>query len=97
MVTEFGWATGGTYMNERTRPFRTTLRGQARRLRTTYRNLLKNRRRFRLDTAIWFSLQDRRRREGEPNWWGLHTGLRFTDGRAKPAWNAFTSLVGRHT
>ena len=64
MVTEFGWATGGTYMNERTRPFRTTLEGQARRLRTTYRTLLKNRRQFHLDAVIWFSLQDRRPRRG---------------------------------
>jgi hypothetical protein len=97
MVTEIGWATGGTYRNERTRPFRTTLEGQAGRLRKTFRTLLKNRRRFRLDTVVWFSLQDRRPRDGEENWWGLHTGLRFADGRAKPAWSAFTTFVGRHT
>jgi hypothetical protein len=96
MITETGWATGGGVHPE-TGSFKTSLKGQARRLRTLYRILLKNRRRYRLDGVVWFSLQDRAPREGEPDWWGFHTGLHFVDGRPKPAWDVFTTFVGKHT
>ncbi|HYH57814.1 MAG TPA: hypothetical protein VD790_01150 [Thermoleophilaceae bacterium] len=92
MISEIGWATGGDE-SRRTHPFRTTLKGQARRLRVTFRKLKKHRERYRITNVIWFSLRDRAAREDEPNWWGLHTGLFFADGRPKPAWRAYTSFT----
>lgn len=95
LVTEIGWSTGGK-VSPRTERFKTSLRGQARKLKRTYRVLLKNRRRYRIRGASWFSLRDRARRQDESDWWGIHTGLKFADGREKPAWSAFARITRRN-
>ncbi len=93
-VTEFGWATAGK-VSGGTRAFKTSLRGQATRLKKTYRILIRRRHRYHLDGAYWFSLHDRRRHRGERNWWGINTGLIRASGRSKPAWRTLVRLA-RH-
>jgi hypothetical protein len=85
LVTEVGWATGGP-VGPRTRAFRTSLRGQARRLASTFRTLTRNQRRYGVEMVVVFSLRDRRRLAGERDWWAIHTGVFTRRGRAKPAW-----------
>jgi polysaccharide biosynthesis protein PslG len=93
-VSEIGWATAGS-VSGRTRQFKTSLRGQAKKLRGTYRALIRRRKRYRIDGVYWFSLHDRRRRGGERNWWGINTGLIRASGRAKPAWRTLTRISRR--
>lgn len=95
LVTEIGWATAGD-VSPRTAPFRTSLRGQVKKLTKTFRVLIANRRRYRIDGVVWFSLADRARRADERNWWGINTGLWFADGRPKPAWQRLTRIARRH-
>ena len=95
LITEFGWSTGGR-VSSRTERFKTSLRGQARKLKRTYRALMKNRRRYRIRGASWFSVRDRPRRSDESDWWGIHSGLKFADGREKPAWSAFAQITTRN-
>lgn len=91
-ITETGWASGGP-VSARTRAFRTTERGQARRLKTTVSALLRRRARYRIGLINWFSWRDRARRHGERDWWAIHTGLLRRGGRAKPAWSAYAKLA----
>lgn len=93
-VTELGWATGGR-VNRNTRRFRVSRRGQAQRLRTSMRTLLRNRRRYRLGSVVWFCFKDRRHGRGERDYWALHAGLFSRSGRAKPAWRTFRRVVRR--
>ena len=93
-VSEIGWATGGR-VSGRTRQFKTSLRGQAKKLRDTYRALIRRRGRYRIDGVYWFSLHDRRRRAGERSWWGINTGLFRASGRSKPAWRTLSRLARR--
>jgi hypothetical protein len=94
LITEVGWATAGK-VSKRTAPFRTSLKGQAKRLKQTFRALLRNRRRFKIDGVVWFSLTDRARRAGERNWWGINTGLLRANGSRKPAWRVFVRFARR--
>jgi hypothetical protein len=84
-VTEVGWGTAG---NGR-RAFRTNSHGQARRLSSTFRTLLRARRRYRIGMVVWFSWRDRAKVPGEQNRWYIYTGLFRLDGSAKPAWTAY--------
>jgi hypothetical protein len=93
-VSEIGWATAGR-VSGGTRRFKTSLRGQARKLRQVYRVLMRRRGRYRIDGVYWFSLHDRRRRRGERNWWGINTGLIRANGRAKPAWRTLVRMSRR--
>ena len=88
-LTELGWATAGPR-----NPFTTTVRGQASRLRATYRMLLRHRRSWRIGMVVWFSFRDRKLFPGEKDWWAPHTGLFDTRGRPKPAWQALASIAG---
>lgn len=89
-ITEIGWGTagdpGGTH-------FRTSQRGQANRLRKMYKTLIKRRRRYHVDGIYWFALVDRAPRAGEDDFWGLHSGLLFANGKAKPAWRTFVRIA----
>jgi hypothetical protein len=88
-VTEFGWATGspdGFLV--------TTPSGQAARLRSAYRGLLRIRRRHRVGLAAWFSWRDRAPAPGQSDWWGINTGLFQRDGEEKPAWQAYGDVTG---
>ena len=88
-VTEIGWATGGPRS-----PFRTSKRGQARRLERTLRAVVAARGRLRLRRLIVFGLQDRSFGAREAPWWGPRVGLFDLAGRPKPAWNAFVRFTG---
>ena len=93
-VTEVGWGTGGR-VNRNTRRFKVSRRGQASRLKSSVRTLLRNRRRYRVASMVWFCFKDRRRGAGERDYWALHAGLFTRGGRAKPAWRTYRSLVRR--
>ena len=85
VVTEFGWGTGGHHPS-----FTTTERGQASRLRGAYREMIENRRRFRLIGAYWFGFRDPPTGDS----WQYHTGLFGPDWRMKPAWRSLVSITG---
>src|SRR5204862_938631 len=87
-VTETGWATVGK-VTHGTAKFKTSLRGQAKRLTKTYKLLLHFRRRYRIGMVVWFSFKDRAPYAGERNWWAINTGLFKRNGKAKPAWRAY--------
>src|SRR3954453_8459969 len=89
-ITEIGWGTGGDPAGTH---FRTSLKGQALRLRKTYKLLLKRHKRYRLDGIYWFALIDRGPHPGENDFWGLHSGLLDVNGRAKPAWRTFVKIA----
>jgi hypothetical protein len=92
-VTEIGWATGGK-VSRGTRRFKTSLRGQAKRLRSTYRLLLRARGRYRIGMGVWFAWRDRTPDPGERNWWAINTGLFTRAGAPKPAWLAYAKVAG---
>ncbi len=92
-VTEIGWATAGK-VSRHTRPFKTSKKGQASRLKQSFRALLKVRRRYRVGMGVWFALSDRARYRGERDWWAIHTGLFDRRGRAKLAWKALAKVAG---
>jgi hypothetical protein len=92
-VTEMGWATAGP-VSRNTRRFKTTLAGQATRVRKTLRAFAHARKRYRIGLVVWFALQDRLPVSGERDWWGLHTGLFDVAGNAKPGWLALVRQTG---
>jgi hypothetical protein len=91
-VTEVGWATGGP-VSGGTRKFKTTLRGQAKKLQSTFAALTRARLRYKIGAILWFSWRDRRRVKGERNWWAIHTGLINRRGKAKPAFRALRKFT----
>jgi hypothetical protein len=88
-ITEFGWSSGGNDS-----PYTRNPQGQAYQLGKVYRMLLRNRADWKLRAVCWFVWGDRHRQSGEPDWWGLHTGLFDADGAAKPAWSTYAHLAG---
>jgi hypothetical protein len=91
-VTEVGWATGGP-VSGGTRKFKTTIRGQAKKLSSTFGALTRARLRYKIGAILWFSWRDRRRFKGERNWWAIHTGLINRRGKAKPAFRALRNFT----
>jgi polysaccharide biosynthesis protein PslG len=88
-VTEMGW---GSQNNFRHDAFEQGVRGQVRQLRRSYEFLLRNRRRFDLRGAYWFSWQDLAESCDFCDSVGLFSaGPRL---RPKPAWNAFVRITG---
>jgi polysaccharide biosynthesis protein PslG len=88
-ITELGWAKDGPPSRFRVGP-----RGQAGRIRSTFRALRKLRRRLRLRGVVYYSWRD------SPPYpplfrdlWGLHTGLLDADGRPSPAFYAFQTAT----
>jgi hypothetical protein len=92
-VTEIGWATGGR-VSRGTRKFKTSRRGQARRLSRSYRLLLRGRRHYGIGMGVWFAWRDRSPDAGERNWWAINTGLFTGAGQPKPAWRAYAKVAG---
>jgi hypothetical protein len=88
-ITEFGWSSGGNPS-----AYTRTPQGQAYQLRHVYRMLLGHRRGWLLRSVDWFVWGDRPRQQGEPDWWGLHSGLFNVNGGAKPAWSAYAHVAG---
>lgn len=93
-VTELGWGTGGVKTRNQ-RAMRTNTRGQAGRLRTSLRALIRYRRRLKISSVSWFCFRDRLPGVGESNYWALHAGLFTLDGKAKRAWGTYKRIVRR--
>jgi polysaccharide biosynthesis protein PslG len=88
-VTEIGWADGGPAS-----PFTVGGRGQANRVREVLPALAERRERLGLRGIVYFSWQDAPGvYEGGRDFFGLHTGLSYADGRPKPAYRAFVEAV----
>lgn len=87
-ITELGWGTGGgnQYLS-------TTPAGQASRMRGAFELLLRKRRRYHVDKAIWYSWRDRP--QFDTDGWNLHCGLFTLTRQAKPAWSMFQSFSRR--
>lgn len=92
-VTEVGWATAGK-VSRRTKPFKTSKKGQASRLKSTFKAMGKYRKRYRIGMVVWFAYKDRPQGRGERNYWAINTGLFTKGGAAKPAWRTFAKLAG---
>jgi hypothetical protein len=92
-LTEVGWATGGR-VGKTTRKFKTSRRGQARRLRRTLSAVTRARRRYRIAKLVWFSWRDRPPNPRERSWWAIHTGLFTRSGHPKPAWPTLVRFTG---
>ena len=92
-VTELGWGDGPT-----PDAFNVGAANVAAYLRTTYDTMVACRARWGLTRAMWFSLNDVSASAlGEPDYWGMHTGLFDVNGNAKAAWTAFQDFTGGHT
>ena len=89
-ITEMGWSTH----SPKRLAYATTARGQASRLRRTFRLLIRRRHRYHLGLIAWFSLRDRDLFAGEKDWWAPFTGLFSAAGTPKPAWRAFVRVTG---
>ena len=79
-ITELGWATQGPASR-----YRVGRAGQSRLLRDAVIKLGRNRTQLRLRGIVYFNWRDSRPYAGGKDFWGLHTGLRDLQGRAKPA------------
>ena len=88
-VTEIGWSTGGLPS-----PFTTSERGQANYLRQLLAAFRRMRGSQRIGLLVWFSVSDRLPRDGEKDWWAIHTGLFGLDGAPKPAWAILSDYAG---
>lgn len=88
-ITELGWPTSGREIGISS--YKTSEPGQARRLKRSFRLLIKARGRLRLERLIWFSWRD----FGGPDLpWTLKMGLLRSDGSAKPSLSAYSSVAG---
>jgi len=81
-ITELGWATGGG-----SEYFSTTPAGQARRLGSAFRFVVRNRNRYNVSKLVWFSWRDRAGPSSRG--WEFYCGLFRLNGQPKPAWATF--------
>lgn len=89
-ITELGWADGGP-----AHAFVRDSAGQAEELRRAYDLMVGCAARWNLQRAYWFGLSDIAAANlGEPDYWGMHTGLYTQSGAAKPALDAFREYLG---
>lgn len=88
LVTEIGVASAAAFRN----PFDKGRRGQARFLRSAYRLMLDNRRRWRLAGAYWFTWRDSTTPDPHCVFCEF-AGLFDSTGKPKPAWSAFRRTV----
>lgn len=90
-ITEVGWATGGDDVSD---AFRKSPSQQATLLKRAFELFQDKRSEYRLGTIIWYSFRDRVPPPGRDGQWSFHTGLFYTDGEPKPAWQKFVSFTG---
>ena len=86
-ITEMSWSTGGPPF-----PFTTSLKGQANRLVTSWRQLDACRSRWNLRRVYWFSYNDFQV-PNYPDYWGDHDGLVSVSLQPKPAYRAFLRFL----
>lgn len=85
IITEIGWATGGG----KDADFQVTSpKGQSDRLRSTFRNVVKNRKKWNVAGIVWYAYRDL----VPGDWWIMNCGLFDRSGKAKPAWSVFRSF-----
>jgi len=90
-VTEIGWATGGPPSR-----FRTSRRGQARRIGAALRSLYRARKRLRLRGVIYYNWHDLKPYPPlYQDFFGLHTGLLDSRDGAKPSLGSFGRAARR--
>ena len=87
-VTEFGWSDSGPGSI-----YRLGAAGQAKQIGAVVRDFYADRNPLGLRGFVYFDWRDGRPYKGEPNFWGLHTGLLKLNGRPKPALSAFRSAA----
>ncbi len=91
-MTELGWASGprsdGVLFRDP--------KGQAKSLRTVFKTLRRNRRRYKIESVFWFSWRDLPEGIAGPCSFCGSTGLLHDDYRAKPSLRAFTAFTGGH-
>jgi hypothetical protein len=88
-ITEIGWADGGPPS-----PFTVGGAGQANRVRQVLPALATDRRRLGIRGVVYFSWRDAPGvYEGGRDFFGLHTGLLYADGKPKPAYDSFVKAV----
>jgi hypothetical protein len=87
-VTEFGWADTGPPSR-----FNVGARGQAKRIKGTFRLLEKLRKPYKIRGVVYYQWVDTLVQRYDT--WGLHTGLLRLDGSRKPAFGAFLRAVRR--
>jgi polysaccharide biosynthesis protein PslG len=85
-ISELGWATGGG-----SEYFSTTPAGQARRLGSAFRFVVRNRDRYHVSKLVWFSWRDRAGPSSRG--WEFYCGLFRLNGEPKPAWATFRSFT----
>jgi hypothetical protein len=88
IISEIGWSTGGSLGGE----LATTEAEQARRLRKSYRMLIRHRRALGLKRIVWLFLRDLDR--GGSDYWVYRMGLFDARKVAKPAWAALAAVTG---
>lgn len=87
-VTEFGWSDTGPGSI-----YRLGGAGQAREIGAVVKDFYADRDALGLRGFVYFDWRDGRPYAGEPNFWGLHTGLLKLNGKPKPALKAFRSAA----
>ena len=89
-ITELGWATAG--------PKHRLVVGsaQGRRIRSTFRWIKRNRKRYRIRGIVYYQWRDQRPYPPAfKDMWGLHTGLVNVKGRPKPGLRSFRRMARR--
>ena len=89
-ITESGWATHGDFPSN---AWTTSEETQAKRMRDTWRMLVRRRSRYRIRGVVWYNWRDLSPGGGSPDWWGNHCGLFRLDGSAKPVWDVYRSFT----
>ncbi len=79
-ISELGWATGGGNPY-----FSHTPAQQAALLKSAFRFVARNRKRFHVSRLVWFSWRDRTRNDSQPLGWEYYCGLFDTSSNPKPA------------
>jgi hypothetical protein len=88
-ITEMGWGSAGETAPH---PLVTDERGQADRLRSSFKLLGQAAKRLKLRKILWYSFADIRP-PSFPGTWDQHSGLFDYYGRKKPAWDAFANAA----
>jgi len=87
-MTEFGWSAGGPKGT-----YNAGTRGQAALLSSTIAAISRERRALRLQGFVYYGWTDLPPYAGRSDFWGLHTGLYWKSGEAKPAAKAYATAV----
>ncbi len=88
-ITELGWASAGPPS-----PLNVGRKGQAKKLRESFKYFLKKRKKLKLKTLIWYSWRDNLDADVGLCPWCPFTGLVDSELGAKPSLKAFTNLTG---